>query len=100
MATAGEKLTTFAVDLKGRVVAGVKGRNVSSLRIYDAGGTKLDEWPSPVAPEAINVRADGSVIVAGEGMLFDHGERVEALPEGQLVDALLALVRSGAAERA
>ncbi|MGI9178061.1 MAG: hypothetical protein ACR2IT_09420 [Pirellulales bacterium] len=70
VATAGEKLTTFAVDPKGRVMAGVKGGNVSSLRIYDAGGTKLDEWPSPVAPEAINVRADGSVLVAGEGMLF------------------------------
>ena len=31
----------------------------------------------------------------GEGVLFDHGERVGALPEGQLVDALLALVRRG-----
>jgi (E)-4-hydroxy-3-methylbut-2-enyl-diphosphate synthase len=31
----------------------------------------------------------------GEGVLFDHGERVGALPEGQLVDALLALVRKG-----
>jgi (E)-4-hydroxy-3-methylbut-2-enyl-diphosphate synthase len=31
---------------------------------------------------------------SGEGVLFDHGERVEALPEGQLVDALLALIRT------
>jgi (E)-4-hydroxy-3-methylbut-2-enyl-diphosphate synthase len=31
---------------------------------------------------------------AGEGVLFDHGERVEALPEGQLVDALLARMRA------
>ena len=30
----------------------------------------------------------------GEGVLFDHGRRVEALPAGQLVDALLALVRA------
>ena len=30
----------------------------------------------------------------GEGVLFDHGERVEALPEGQLVDALLARIRA------
>jgi hypothetical protein len=27
-------------------------------------------------------------------VLFDHGVRVEALPEGQLVDALLALIRA------
>ena len=34
---------------------------------------------------------------AGEGVLFDHGERVEALPEGQLVDALLARIRASGA---
>jgi (E)-4-hydroxy-3-methylbut-2-enyl-diphosphate synthase len=31
----------------------------------------------------------------GEGVLFDHGERVEVLPEGELVDGLMALVRAG-----
>jgi (E)-4-hydroxy-3-methylbut-2-enyl-diphosphate synthase len=33
---------------------------------------------------------------AGEGVLFDHGERVETLPEGQLVDALVRLIRGSA----
>ena len=32
----------------------------------------------------------------GEGVLFDHGERVGALPEGQLVDALLDLIAQAA----
>ncbi len=31
----------------------------------------------------------------GEGVLFDHGERVAALPAGQLVEALLALIGAG-----
>ncbi len=30
---------------------------------------------------------------SGKGVLFDHGERIEELPEGQLVDALLARIR-------
>ena len=40
---------------------------------------------------------DGIAAGAGEGVLFDHGERVEALPEGQLVDALLARIRGAGA---
>lgn len=32
----------------------------------------------------------------GEGVLFDHGERVATLPEGELVDALLRLIGSTA----
>ena len=36
-------------------------------------------------------------IAAGsaEGVLFHHGERVEALTEGQPVDAPLAIIRNG-----
>ena len=46
-------------------------------------------------PEEAKHADYGIAAGAGEGVLFDHGERVEALPEGQLVDALLALVRAG-----
>jgi (E)-4-hydroxy-3-methylbut-2-enyl-diphosphate synthase len=45
-------------------------------------------------PEEARHADFGIAAGAGEGVLFDHGERVEALPEGQLVDALLALIRS------
>ena len=47
-------------------------------------------------PEEARHADYGIAAGAGEGVLFDHGERVEALPEGQLVDALIALVRGGA----
>ena len=45
-------------------------------------------------PEEARHADFGIAAGAGEGLLFDHGERVETLPEGQLVDALLALIRS------
>ena len=48
-------------------------------------------------PEEAKHADYGIAAGAGEGVLFDHGERVETLPEGQLVDALIALVRAGVA---
>ncbi len=45
-------------------------------------------------PEEARHADYGIAAGAGEGVLFDHGERVEALPEGQLVDALLARIRA------
>ncbi|HEX5643734.1 MAG TPA: flavodoxin-dependent (E)-4-hydroxy-3-methylbut-2-enyl-diphosphate synthase [Thermoleophilia bacterium] len=50
-------------------------------------------------PEEARHADYGIAAGAGEGVLFDHGERVETLPEGQLVDALLTLVRAGSAGR-
>ena len=47
-------------------------------------------------PEEARHADYGIAAGAGEGVLFDHGERVETLPEGQLVDALIALVRGEA----
>jgi len=44
-------------------------------------------------PEEARHADYGIAAGAGEGVLFDHGERVGTLPEGQLVDALLALIR-------
>jgi (E)-4-hydroxy-3-methylbut-2-enyl-diphosphate synthase len=50
-------------------------------------------------PEEARHADFGIAAGAGEGMLFDHGERVATLPEGQLLDALIALVRGGTADR-
>jgi (E)-4-hydroxy-3-methylbut-2-enyl-diphosphate synthase len=47
-------------------------------------------------PEEARHADYGIAAGTGEGMLFDHGERVEALPEGQLVDALLTRIRANA----
>ena len=49
-------------------------------------------------PEEARHADYGVAAGGGQGVLFAHGERVEALPEGLLVDALLALVRSGSAK--
>lgn len=66
---AGEKLTTFAVDASGRVLAGVAGE-APTIRVYDAAGTRTDEWKLPIPPEAINVGPKGDVFVAGQGKLL------------------------------
>ena len=47
-------------------------------------------------PEEARHADYGIAAGAGEGVLFDHGRRVEALPEGQLVDALLTRIRAAA----
>ncbi len=44
-------------------------------------------------PEEARHADYGIAAGSGEGVLFDHGERVGTLPEGQLVDALLELIR-------
>jgi (E)-4-hydroxy-3-methylbut-2-enyl-diphosphate synthase len=48
-------------------------------------------------PEEARHADYGIAAGAGEGVLFDHGERVAELPEGQLVDALLARLRASRA---
>lgn len=64
-----EKLTTFAVDRQGRVLAGVSGEK-SLLRVFDSEGDMTAEWPLPVPPEAVNVGPKGDVYVGGAGKLL------------------------------
>jgi len=64
-----EKLTTFAVDAAGRVLAGVAAES-PTIRVYDPAGTLTDEWKLPVPPEAINVGPKGDIFVAGQGKLL------------------------------
>lgn len=64
-----EKLTTFAVDADGRVLAGVAGEK-SLLRVYDGRGQQVAEWPLPVPPEAVNAGSQGDIFVAGQGEML------------------------------
>ena len=64
-----EKLTTFAVDRQGRIIAGVSG-DQSLLRVFDSEGNQRAEWPLPVPPEAVNVGPKGDVYVGGAGKLL------------------------------
>lgn len=65
----GEKLTTFAVDGTGRVLAGV-GAESPTIRVYEPAGALAAEWKLPVPPEAINVGPKGDIFVAGQGKLL------------------------------
>lgn len=65
----GEKLTTFAVDGTGRVLAGVAAES-PTIRVYDPAGERTAEWKLPVPPEAINVGPKGDIFVAGQGKLL------------------------------
>ena len=67
--TSREKLTTFAVDRQGRIIAGVTGEK-SLLRVFTSEGDQLAEWPLPVPPEAVNVGPKGDVYVGGDGKLL------------------------------
>lgn len=64
-----EKLTTFAVDKQGRVLAGVAG-DASVIRVYDPTGERIADWTLPVPPEAINVGPQGKIFVGGQGKLL------------------------------
>jgi sugar lactone lactonase YvrE len=65
----GEKLTTFAVDGAGRVLAGVAAES-PTIRVYDPAGKLTVEWKLPVPPEAMNVGPKGDIFVAGQGKLL------------------------------
>lgn len=64
----GQKLTTFALDGQGRVIAGVAGGK-PVLRVFEADGQPIADWPLPMAPEAVHAAADGTIIAGGEGRL-------------------------------
>lgn len=65
----GERLTTFAVDGSGRVLAGVVADS-PTIRVYSPSGDQVGEWKLPVPPEAVNVGPKGDVFVAGQGKLL------------------------------
>ena len=69
VAGGGERLTTFAIDKKGRVLAGVAA-TASAIRVYDESGARIADWPLPVPPEAINVGPQGDIFVGGQGRLL------------------------------
>ncbi len=65
----GEKLTTFAVDSGGRVLAGVAADS-PMIRVYSPAGEPAGQWKLPIPPEAVNVGPNGDVFVAGQGKLL------------------------------
>lgn len=64
-----QKLTTFALDRDGRIIAGVAGAS-PLVRVFEPDGRFVADWSLPMAPEAVHAAADGTLIVGGEGRLI------------------------------
>lgn len=61
-------LKCFCLTPDNRIVAGCDGGE-GELRVFDAEGKFVESWTAPFAPDAIHVRADGAIFLAGEGRL-------------------------------
>ncbi len=59
----------FCLTGDDRLLAGCSGAT-KEIRVFDAEGKFLQAFALPVAPEAINVASDGTILVAGEGELL------------------------------
>ena len=64
------KINAFALDSKGLIVA-VCGDGPGAVRVINDDGEILKEWEIDVRPESVNVSAEGSIFVGGEGKLFE-----------------------------
>lgn len=52
-----------------RLLAGCTG-TTNEIRVFDDKGTYVEAFELPVAPEAINIAPDGTILVAGDGELL------------------------------
>lgn len=62
-------LSCFSLTSDDRILAGCAGQS-GELRVFDSEGKYLETWPVPVKPDAIFIRADGAILLAGEGQLL------------------------------
>ena len=61
-------LSCFCLTPDNRIVAGLAG-GAGELRVFNDQGDFLESWSAPFEPEAIYVRADGKIFLAGEGQV-------------------------------
>ena len=59
-------LQCFCLTPDKRIVAGLAGGS-GEIRVFDEQGDYVETWAAPFEPEAIFVRADGKVFLAGDG---------------------------------
>ncbi|HBE68248.1 MAG TPA: hypothetical protein DDW52_08885 [Planctomycetaceae bacterium] len=64
-------INAFCLNAQGEIVA-VCGSGPGELLIIDDSGEVTKNWEVDVKPEAVNVRPDGTLLVAGEGKLFHY----------------------------
>lgn len=70
----------FCLSAKGEILAAV-GSGPGEIRVLDDQGKLLRSWKTAVKPEAINTAADGTILVGGEGRLFQFSVVGEVLTE-------------------
>lgn len=73
-------LKCFCLTPDNRIVAGCAG-GAGELRVFDEAGEFVESWTAPFEPEAIYVRADGKIFLAGAGKLA----RLSSIGEVELV---------------
>ena len=61
-------LKCFCLTPDNRILAGCAG-GTGEIRVFNDEGEYLESWSAPFEPEAIFVRADGVIFLAGEGQL-------------------------------
>lgn len=62
-------INSFCLNAKGQIVVAC-GEGPGELRILDDSGAVIQSWKVDVKPEAVSVKADNSILVAGEGKIF------------------------------
>ena len=73
-------VNAFCLSAKGEILAAV-GSGPGEIRVLDDQGKLLRSWKTAVKPEAINTAADGTILVGGEGRLFQFSVGGEVLTE-------------------
>ena len=65
------KLNSFCLDRAGNVLACLQSpdANKHAIEVYSPDGKLIKTWPVQVAPQAICVEQDGSILVAGDGRI-------------------------------
>ncbi len=71
-------INAFCLNAEGLIVAAC-GNGPGELRILDDEGSVISSWEVAVKPEAVNVKMDQSILVAGEGKIFHYS------PDGKLL---------------
>lgn len=71
-------INAFCLNAKGEIVAAC-GTGPGELRVMNDLGEVVVKWATEVMPEAVSVRADQSILVAGEGQVFHYS------PAGKLL---------------
>jgi hypothetical protein len=61
-------VTCFCLTPDDRILVGCAGQS-GEIRVFDSAGNFVETWSVPVTPDAIFVRADGTIFLAGEGQV-------------------------------